>query len=97
MGSYLNPGNKSIRMAMGSPAGKGFADICLIPRKLHADKPAVVIELKWDRSARGAIAQFKERRYVDALKDYTGNLILTGVSYDRETKRHSRLIERLEM
>ncbi len=82
-------------MAMGSPADKGFADICLIPRKLHADKPAVVIELKWDRSARGAIAQIKERWYVDALKDYTGNLILAGVNYDRETKRHSCLIERL--
>lgn len=77
------------------PAGKGFADICLIPRKLHADKPAVVVELKWDRSARGAIAQIKERRYVDALKDYTGNLILAGINYDRETKKHSCLIERL--
>ena len=77
------------------PTGKGFADICLIPRKLHADKPAVVVELKWDRSARGAIAQIKERRYVDALKDYTGNLILAGINYDRETKRHSCLIERL--
>lgn len=28
------------------PAGKGFADICMIPRKRHLDKPAVIIELK---------------------------------------------------
>lgn len=25
------------------PAGKGFADICFLPRKLYADKPAVII------------------------------------------------------
>ena len=39
------------------PTGKGFADICFIPRKIHMDKPAVIIELKWDKSAEGAIAQ----------------------------------------
>ena len=44
------------------PAGKGFADICLIPRKLHAEKPAAVIELKWDKSAEGALAQIREKR-----------------------------------
>ncbi|MDQ9831215.1 hypothetical protein RFX70_20735, partial [Acinetobacter baumannii] len=26
------------------PAGKGFADLCLIPRMLHSDKPAAVVE-----------------------------------------------------
>ena len=37
------------------PAGKGFADICLYPKKAaYADKPAVVIELKWDKSSSGA-------------------------------------------
>ncbi len=43
------------------PTGKGFADVCFIPRKLHLDKPAVVIELKWDKSAAGALAQIKEK------------------------------------
>lgn len=43
------------------PSGKGFADICLIPRKKYADKPAVVIELKWDKDAEGAIKQIKEK------------------------------------
>ena len=44
------------------PTGKGFADICMIPRKIHADKPAVIIELKWDKDAEGAIAQIKEKK-----------------------------------
>jgi len=78
------------------PAGRGFADICLIPRKLHADKPAAVLELKWDKSAEGAIAQIREKRYGNALKDYQGNLLLAGISYDRDSKKHTCVIEQME-
>ena len=52
------------------PTDKGFADICLIPRKKYAQKPATIIELKWDKSAKGAIAQIKEKKYPEALEDY---------------------------
>ena len=38
----------------------------------------------------------QERRYPAALKDYHGNLILAGISYDKKTKRHSCLIEKLK-
>ena len=79
------------------PAGKGFADICFIPRQLHADKPAAVIELKWDKSAEGAIAQIKEKNYTDALKDYKGNLLLAGINYDKETKAHECVVEKVEI
>lgn len=77
------------------PTGKGFADICFIPRKLHGDKPAVVIELKWDKSASGAIDQIKGRDYVDALKEYEGNILLAGINYDRQTKTHTCEIEKV--
>lgn len=77
------------------PSGKGFADICLIPRKMHMDKPAVVIELKWDKDAAGAIVQIKDKNYVDALKDYEGNLLLAGISYDKKSKIHTCIIERV--
>lgn len=77
------------------PAGKGFADVCFIPRRLHADKPAVVIELKWEKSAQGAIAQMKERQYVDGLKDYRGEVILAGINYDRKSKKHTCVIEKI--
>lgn len=77
------------------PTGKGFADLCFIPRKMHADKPAVVIELKWEKSAQGAIAQIKDRHYTDALKEYRGNLLLAGINYNRETKTHMCVIEQL--
>lgn len=78
------------------PGGKGFADICFIPRKLHLDKPAVIIELKWDKKASGAIAQIKNRQYVDAVKEYKGNLLLVGINYDKKTKEHTCVIEKLQ-
>ena len=76
--------------------GKGFADVCFIPRRLHQDKPAVVIELKWDKSASGALAQIKNKNYGDALKDYQGNLLLVGINYDKTTKKHVCLIEKIQ-
>ena len=74
--------------------GRGFADICMIPRKIHLDKPAVVIELKWDKNAEGAIQQIKDKEYIDALKDYQGDLLLAGINYDKKTKKHSCVIEK---
>ena len=76
------------------PSGKGFADICFIPRKLHMDKPAVVIELKWDKDVLGAIDQIKDKHYVDALEEYKGNLLLVGINYDKKTKTHTCVIEK---
>ncbi len=76
--------------------GKGFADICLIPRQLHADKPAVIIELKKDQNAEGAIAQIKKKNYVKALESYKGNLLLAGINYGKD-KKHSCVIEKVEM
>jgi hypothetical protein len=70
------------------PTGKGFADIVFLPRKNHLDKPALVVELKWDSSAKGAIAQIKEKKYVKALGEYHGNILLVGVNYDVKTKKH---------
>ena len=78
------------------PTGKGFADICLIPRQLYADKPAVIIELKKDKDARGAIDQIKQKNYVKALEDYKGNLLLAGISYNKD-KKHTCIIEKVQV
>ena len=78
------------------PTGKEFADLCFIPRKMYADKPAVIVELKWDKSARGALEQVKDREYVETLKEYKGNLLLVGVNYDKKTKTHTCVIEKFE-
>lgn len=76
------------------PAGKGYADIVFLPRKNSA-KPAMIVELKYDQSAQGAIQQMKAKRYVKALAGYQGNLLLVGINYDKESKEHSCVIEEL--
>lgn len=75
------------------PAGKGFADLAFLPRPQHAEKPALVIELKWDKTAETAIRQIKEKGYAGALADFSGEVLLVGVSYDRKTRRHEARIE----
>lgn len=77
------------------PAGKGFADIGFLPRRKYADKPAMIVELKWDQSADSAIRQIHEKNYPAALQDYKQNLLLVGISYDRKTRQHQCRIERL--
>ena len=76
------------------PTGKGFADLCFLPRKMYMDKPAILIELKWDQSAVGALEQIKERKYTEKLEEYSGNLLLVGINYDRKTKNHVCVIEK---
>lgn len=60
---------------------------------MHFNKPAVIMELKWYKSAKGAISQIKEKQYVDALKEYQGNLLLVGINYEKDTKTHTCVIE----
>ena len=74
------------------PSGKGFADLVLLPRK-GVTKPAVVVELKVRQDADGAIEQIRRKDYPAKLTDYTGRLLLVGISYDRQTKRHECKIE----
>ena len=77
--------------------GKGFADIVFIPRKKFQDKPALVVELKWDKSADGAISQIKRKEYCSSLEEYAGNALLVGVNYNKRTKVHECMIEEYKL
>ena len=55
--------------------------------------PALLIELKWNRSAVGAIQQIKEKCYPDALRGYGGELLLVGISYDKKSRAYECQIE----
>ncbi len=74
--------------------GKGFADLVLVPRK-NVESPALVIELKVDKTADAAIDQIRRRQYPEKILQYTGNLLLVGINYNRDTKQHTCCIERL--
>lgn len=81
---YMNP-------ILELPSGKGYADVVYLPKR-EIDKPALVVELKWNQSAQGAIAQIKDRQYVDWLEGYTGKILLVGICYDKK-KGHTCVIE----
>ncbi|MBQ0158521.1 MAG: PD-(D/E)XK nuclease domain-containing protein, partial [Bacteroidales bacterium] len=76
------------------PTGKGYADIVYLPRPLSS-YPALVIELKWDTAAETAIDQIRERDYPEILKPFSADILLVGISYDRDSKQHTCRIERI--
>ena len=77
------------------PAGKGFADLAFIPRKKYSDKPAMIVELKWDKSQNTAINQIKNNEYPEVLSEYKDNLLLVGINYDKKTKNHECRIDKV--
>jgi hypothetical protein len=79
------------------PAGKGFADMAFIPRRHHPEAPAMLVELKWDKGVQTALDQIHERRYPEAFSGCEGELLLVGVSYDKDSKLHECTIERVRM
>lgn len=86
---------KDYRLIRELPTGHGFADIVFLPLP-SVKKPALVVELKYDKNAYAAIQQIKDRHYTQALEGYTGELLLVGINYDKNAKDkpHSCVIER---
>ena len=77
------------------PAGKGFADVVFIPRK-NCDKPTIIVELKWNDLVENAVSQIKNRKYDSVLKEYVGEVLLVGIDYDKKTKKHTCIIEKVK-
>ena len=74
------------------PTGEGFADLAFIPRR-GVNSPAIVAELKYNKTAEGAIAQIKQRKYTEKLKAFSGEILLVGINYNEKTKKHECKIE----
>ena len=78
------------------PTGRGFADFVYIPKpEYKEDYPALVVELKWNKTAETALNQIKEKQYAESLADYVGKILLVGINYDKKTKEHSCRIEEM--
>ena len=75
--------------------GYGRADLVCLPTP-EKDKglPAIVIELKVDKSALAALSQIKDRAYSSSLVGYDGNIIEVGINYDPDSKAHQVKIDR---
>lgn len=57
--------------------------------------PAMVVELKWNKSSNGAIEQIEKNEYPQILRGYGNEILLVGINYDARTKVHSCEIKRL--
>jgi len=76
------------------PTGRGFADFVYIPKPEYREEyPALVVELKWNKSADTALNQIRNRNYTQSLEQYGGNILLVGINYDKKSKAHTCRIE----
>ncbi len=74
------------------PAGTGYADVVYLPKR-GSTMPIMIVELKWNQSADGAIRQIKDRNYPQVLNGFGGDILLVGINYDKKSKKHSCIIE----
>ena len=79
------------------PTGRGFADFVFVPKpEYKADYPALIVELKWNQNAQTAMQQIKDKKYPVSILNYTGDILLVGINYDKSSKKHQCLIEKYE-
>lgn len=77
--------------------GKGYADMVFVPRS-NVNKPAIIVELKWSKTASAAIEQIKNRQYIESLKGYSGEVVLVGINYDDgEFKKYVCRIDKVKV
>ncbi len=82
MGIYLNPGNEDFKRSINS--------------NIYVDKTAMVVELKYDKTADSALDQIKRKKYTKVFKSYRGEILLVGINYNKETKKHECVIEKVK-
>ncbi len=87
------------RVEREDKAGKGFVDFIFYP---ETDKSAdgIILELKVDHTPEEAIQQIKEKKYalrfsgkIGEKPRYTGKILAVGISYSKETKKHTCKVE----
>lgn len=79
------------------PAGRGFEDFVYLPKpEYKTSYPALLVELKWNKSTDTAMEQIRDKKYPDSILEYTGDLLLVGINYNKRTKEHECRIEKIK-
>ena len=94
--AYFSYGDEYI-MFEELPAGVGYADIVYLPKR-DSVLPILIVELKWNQSVESTLEQIRDRRYPAVFKNYGSDILLVGISYDREApagkRKHQCRIEK---
>lgn len=95
--AYLSAMQYYFKPVRELPTGRGFADFVFLPKPEYKENyPALIIELKWNKKAKTALQQIKEKKYPESVLHYTGDILLVGISYDKTSKKHLCIIEQYE-
>ena len=93
--AYLSAMQYYFKPVRELPTGRGFADFVYIPKpEYREDYPAMVVELKWNKNAKTALDQIKNKKYPQSVLNYTGDILMVEINYDKENKEHQCLIEK---
>ncbi len=93
--AYLSAMQYYFKPVRELPTGVGFADFVFIPKPEYKNAyPALVVELKWNKSTETALQQIKNKKYPESILNYTGNILLVAINYDKSRKEHQCLIEK---
>ena len=91
----------SYRVEREDKAGIGYVDFIFYP-ELDKSADGIILELKVNHTPEEAIAQIKERKYALRFRGklgeepkYTGRIFGVGIVYDKESKKHSCIVEEL--
>jgi hypothetical protein len=52
------------------------------------------VELKWNKTADGAIEQIKNKNYPQVLEGFGSDILLVGINYDEKSKEYTCVIEK---
>ncbi len=95
--AYLSAMQYYFKPVRELPTGRGFADFVFLPKpEYKSTYPALVVELKWNQNAETALQQIKDKQYPASVLHYTGEILLVGINYDKDSKEHQCIIERYE-
>ena len=95
--AYLSAMQYYFKPVRELPTGRGFADFVFIPKpEYKSTYPALVVELKWNKDSTIALQQIKNKGYPESILNYTGEILLIGINYDKTSKEHQCLIEKYE-
>ena len=92
--AYLSAMRYYFKPVREMPSGRGFADFVFLPKPEYAKNyPALVVELKWNKTAETAMQQIKDKKYPESIAHFWGDVLLVGINYDKKTKEHQCQIE----